>query len=100
MFLFLREQELFDNIIAGIVPLDFGRTDREMVSITSELVIRYFIGILLQTTIITVFVSVFLTILSVKMPYSLVFAGFMNIIPYLGPILVLPLGYLLLFLRT
>ncbi|MBK6564504.1 MAG: AI-2E family transporter [Saprospiraceae bacterium] len=65
-FFFLREQGLFDNIIAGIVPLDFEGQTREAVSITSELLIRYFIGILLQTTIITVFVSVFLTILGVK----------------------------------
>lgn len=79
MFLFLREQGLFDNIIAGIVPLDFEGQTREAVSITSELLIRYFIGILLQTTIITVFVSVFLTILGVK---NALLIGFCRIYEY------------------
>ncbi|MBK8079241.1 MAG: AI-2E family transporter [Saprospiraceae bacterium] len=95
-FFFLREQGLFDNIIAGIVPLDFEGQTREAVSITSELLIRYFIGILLQTTIITVFVSVFLTILGVKNALLIgFFAGFMNIIPYLGPIFGASFGLLI-----
>lgn len=74
----------------------FWRTDQEAVSITSELLIRYFIGILLQTTIITVFVSVFLTILGVKNALLIgFFAGFMNIIPYLGPIFGASFGLLI-----
>ena len=78
------------------MPLDFEGQTREAVSITSELLIRYFIGILLQTTIITVFVSVFLTILGVKNALLIgFFAGFMNIIPYLGPIFGASFGLLI-----
>jgi predicted PurR-regulated permease PerM len=95
-FFFLREQGLFDSIFAGIVPTDYEGQTREVVSITSNLLIRYFIGVLLQTMIITVFVSTCLAILGVKNALLIgFFAGFMNIIPYLGPIFGASFGLLI-----
>lgn len=95
-FFFLREQGLFDDILAGIVPTGFEDQTRKAVGITSDLLIRYFIGILLQTTIITIFVSIALTILGVKNALLIgFFAGFMNIIPYLGPIFGASFGLLI-----
>lgn len=95
-FFFLREQGLFDNIIAGMVPTGYEEQTKEAVSITSELLIRYFVGILTQTTIITVFVSTALSILGVKNAILIgFFAGLMNIIPYLGPVLGTSFGLLI-----
>ena len=95
-FFFLREQGLFDNIIAGLVPTGYEEQTKEAVSITSELLIRYFVGILTQTTIITVFVSIALSILGVKNAILIgFFAGLMNIIPYLGPLLGASFGLLI-----
>ena len=95
-FFFLREQGLFDNIIAGMVPTGYEEQTKEAVSITSDLLIRYFVGILLQTTIITVFVSIALSILGVKNAILIgFFAGLMNIIPYLGPVLGTSFGLLI-----
>ena len=95
-FFFLREQGLFDNIIAGLVPTGYEEQTKEAVGITSDLLIRYFVGILLQTTIITVFVSVALSILGVKNAILIgFFAGLMNIIPYLGPVLGASFGLLI-----
>jgi len=95
-FFFLREQGLFDNILAGIVPTGYEAQTKEAVGITSDLLIRYLIGILTQTTIITVFVSVALGILGVKNALLIgFFAGFMNIIPYLGPLFGASFGLLI-----
>lgn len=95
-FFFLREQGLFDNIIAGMVPTGYEEQTKEAVSITSDLLIRYFVGILTQTTIITLFVSIALSILGVKNAILIgFFAGLMNIIPYLGPVLGTSFGLLI-----
>jgi predicted PurR-regulated permease PerM len=95
-FFFLREQGLFDNIIAGLVPGGYEDQTREAVGITSDLLIRYFIGILTQTTIITIFVSIALSLLGVKNALLIgFFAGFMNIIPYLGPLFGASFGLLI-----
>jgi predicted PurR-regulated permease PerM len=95
-FFFLREQGLFDNILAAAVPEGYEEQTRQAVSQTSELLIRYFIGILTQVTIITLFVSIALSILGVKNALLIgFFAGFMNIIPYLGPIFGASLGVMI-----
>ncbi|MFZ1705470.1 MAG: AI-2E family transporter [Saprospiraceae bacterium] len=95
-FFFLREQGLFDNIIAGAVPSGYEDQTKEVVGITSELLIRYFIGLLTQMTIIIVFVATALSILGVKNALLIgFFAGFMNIIPYLGPIFGASFGLLI-----
>lgn len=95
-FFFLREQGLFDDIIAGIVPTGYEDQTRKAVGITSDLLIRYFIGILSQTTIITIFVSIALSLLGVKNALLIgFFAGFMNVIPYLGPIFGASFGLLI-----
>jgi len=52
------------------------------------MLIRYFIGVLAQVTIITIFVTIALSILGVKNALLIgFFAALMNIIPYVGPII-------------
>jgi predicted PurR-regulated permease PerM len=87
-FFFLREQGLFDNIIAALVPVAYEGHARQAVDEISKLLIRYFIGIFFQVGIITVLVSVPLTILGIKNALLIgFFAGVMNVIPYIGPII-------------
>ncbi len=87
-FFFLREQGLFDNIIAALVPLEYESHTRQAVDEISKLLIRYFIGILFQVIIVTLLVSLPLTIMGVKNALLIgFFAGVMNVIPYIGPII-------------
>lgn len=87
-FFFLREQGLFDNIIAALVPVAYEGHARQAVDEISKLLIRYFIGILFQVVIITVLVSLPLMLLGVKNALLIgFFAGVMNVIPYIGPII-------------
>ncbi len=87
-FFFLKEQGLVDKIISAIIPDKFEGKSLKAMDDATKLLIRYFLGILTQVTIITVFVSSLLGILSVKNALLIgFFAALMNIIPYIGPII-------------
>lgn len=87
-FFFLREQGLFMNIISSFIPDEYeGRATHALDEMTS-LLVRYFIGIVIQVMIITLFVSLALTILGVKNALLIgFFAALMNVIPYIGPLI-------------
>ena len=87
-FFFLREQGLFDNMISGIIPDKHVHQSMQAISQTSNLLIRYFTGVLVQMTLITLFVSILLSVLGVKNALLIgFFAALMNVIPYVGPII-------------
>jgi predicted PurR-regulated permease PerM len=87
-FFFLKEQGLFDKMITAAVPEQYEMQTHQAIDETSKLLIRYFIGILIQMIIITVFVSTALSLLGVKNALLIgFFAAVMNVIPYIGPIL-------------
>jgi predicted PurR-regulated permease PerM len=95
-FFFLREQGLFDNILTAMVPTGYEQQTKQAVDETSKLLIRYFVGILLQVTIVTFIVSSSLTILGVKNALLIgFFAGIMNVIPYIGPIIAAGVGVMI-----
>jgi len=78
-FFFLREQGLFVNIITSIVPTKYETHTQQAVDETSKLLIRYFVGILVQVTIITLIISFSLTMLGVKNALLIgFFAGIMK----------------------
>lgn len=87
-FFFLKEQGLFNTILSGIVPDKHEKNVIQAVNESSTMLIRYFIGVLAQVTIITIFVTIALSILGVKNALLIgFFAALMNIIPYVGPII-------------
>jgi predicted PurR-regulated permease PerM len=95
-FFFLREQGLFLDAIKSMVPNEYEERTTVTIEETSNLLIRYFVGILIQMTIITIFVSLALTVLGI--PNALLigfFAAIMNVIPYIGPILGAALGIII-----
>lgn len=95
-FFFLREQGLFDNIIVSVVPTRYEAQTRQAVNEISKLLIRYFIGILIQMTFIAVILSVGLTFFGVKNALLIAFfAAIINVIPYIGPVIGMVFGVLL-----
>ncbi len=86
-FFFLKEQGLVDRIITSIVP--DKRVDQALKAMdeSTGLLIRYFFGIIIQVSLITLFVTILLSIFGVKNALLIgFFAALMNIIPYLGPL--------------
>lgn len=95
-FFFLREQGLFDKILTSMVPSRYEQQTRQAVDETSRLLIRYFIGILIQVTLITLIVSLSLMALGVKNALLIgFFAGIMNVIPYIGPLVATAIGVMI-----
>ncbi|MFZ1751766.1 MAG: AI-2E family transporter [Saprospiraceae bacterium] len=95
-FFFLKEQGLFGNIIHSVVPIAYELQTKQAVEETSKLLIRYFAGILIQVTTITVLISSSLALLGVKNALLIgFFAGIMNVIPYIGPIIAAGVGVMI-----
>lgn len=87
-FFFLREHGLFNNMLSSVIPNKYETRAILAIKESSDLLIRYFIGVLIQVTIITLFVSIALSLIGVKNALLIgFFAALMNIIPYIGPIL-------------
>ncbi len=87
-FFFLKEHGLFNNMITSVLPNKYEAQSFTAIDQSSKLLIRYFVGVVIQIMIITVFVSLALSILGVKNALLIgFFAALMNIIPYIGPIL-------------
>ncbi|MBX2875028.1 MAG: AI-2E family transporter [Saprospiraceae bacterium] len=87
-FFFLKEDGLFTLFIVSLVPNRFEIQVSNAIEDISHLLTRYFAGILLQVTVITLFVSVLLTILGVPNAVLIgLFAALINVIPYIGPLI-------------
>lgn len=87
-FFFLKEQGLFANMLSALVPTDFESQTGKALDETGNLLIRYFIGVATQITLITIFVGVAMGFLGIKNALLIgFFAALMNVIPYLGPAL-------------
>lgn len=87
-FFFLKEQGLFVETLVAIAPNEYDQNVRNAIDSTSRLLTRYFGGVLLQITIITIFVSILLGLLGIQNALLIgFFAGLINVIPYLGPIM-------------
>lgn len=85
-FFFLKEQGLFASFLTAIVPQKHEEHIKNALEDITKLLTRYFGGILIQMTTITLFVSILLGILGVKNALLIgFFAAIINVIPYLGP---------------
>ena len=86
-FFFLKEQGLFYEMIKTVVPVQYEQQMMHAIDDSSKLLIRYFIGILTQTSIILVYLGLVLKILSIENALLIAFfAAITNVIPYIGPI--------------
>ncbi len=87
-FFFLKEQGLFVNALLAIIPSKYEEQTKESVKDIVYLLSRYFSGILVQITVITIYMTVLLSLFGVKNALLIaLFAAFINVIPYLGPVI-------------
>jgi len=87
-FFFLREENLIPNMVTAFAKK--GREKRILLVLnkTKSLLSRYFIGLLLQVMILTLFYSVLLLFLDINNAIAIaLICAFLNIVPYLGPII-------------
>lgn len=100
-FFFMRERYLFRNIVLALVP---DAVEEKVLHVSPRMrntLTRYFIGILVQITIITIMVSVGLRLVGFQNTIAIgLFSGFINVIPYVGPIIGATFGLVLGLAQT
>ena len=87
-FFFLKEKKLYGNFLLALTPESKTNQILNVLKNTKQLLSRYFIGIILQISIITIIVSAGLSIIGIKNAILIGFlAGIINVIPYIGPMI-------------
>jgi predicted PurR-regulated permease PerM len=85
-FYLIRDAKLVENIIYSLTPDSKTTQMQSVLHNTRILLSRYFSGLILQVTIVTIVVSSGLSIFGVKNALVLgILAGLFNLIPYIGP---------------
>lgn len=86
-FFFLQEQGLFVNFISSLMPSQYDEKVKRALSDIAKNLSLYFRGLVLQMLVFSFMVTTALLILGIKNALLIgVFAGLLNVIPYIGPI--------------
>lgn len=87
-FWFMKEEGLFLRILLAVAPTKYEENVKRAVESITSLLSRYFIGVLIQITIMTFVVTLILVCFGFEFQDA-IFVGFVegvfNIIPYVGP---------------
>ena len=89
-FFFLKDKGLFSQGILVFTPVAHEVKMKKVFISSKKLLIRYFIGLAIEVCLITILVSTGLYIAGLNFDTAVVvglFAGIMNVIPYVGPII-------------
>ena len=87
-FFFLKDENMFENTLLLFVPVKHHHATRKVITDSKNLLMRYFIGVILEVLGVMSIISLGLWILGVDNALLIgFFGGMMNIIPYLGPII-------------
>ena len=87
-FFFLKDEELFGRVIKAAVPNQQTNKSVKALSSIKKLLTRYFSGIFVQISFITLYVYLLLSFFGVPNAFLIAFfAAIINVIPYLGPII-------------
>ena len=87
-FFFLKDQRLFYESILMWVPDKYVNNVTRALNSIKNLLTRYFIGIVIQSTCIMILVTIGMTIAGIDFQQALVMGliiGILNVIPYAGP---------------
>jgi predicted PurR-regulated permease PerM len=88
LFFFLKENRLFLDILHAIVPTALEEKVVHAVQDSSEVLTRYFGGLLIQTLSFAAMVTILCWIFGIQNALLIgAFGGIFNIIPYVGPIM-------------
>ena len=96
LFFFLKEEHLSRRLVMAILPKSAKKTVKVIVPKVKTSLGRYFIGLLIQQGIVFTFILIGLSIVGVDNAVTIaLFASFLNLIPYIGPIIGMAFGIVL-----
>lgn len=94
-FFFLKDSSLFNRLVLMLIPDKYEQGVRNALESIQNLLVRYFVGILLQISMIMLLNIIGHSIVGISFSHAVIiglFAGLMNVIPYIGPIIGSVLG--------
>jgi predicted PurR-regulated permease PerM len=87
-FFFMKEETMFRDVIILLVPTNFELKVAHILDSISNLLSRYFIGLIFEIFMVMLLVTLGLTIVGIAFEHAVVIGlicGLFNVIPYLGP---------------
>lgn len=85
-FFFLKDENLFEEGLLLFIPLKHHTATRKVVKESKNLLVRYYIGVILEVLGVMTLITLSLKIFGIKNALLIgFFGGIMNIIPYIGP---------------
>ncbi|MCX6332907.1 MAG: AI-2E family transporter [Bacteroidia bacterium] len=100
-FFFLKDENLFQEILFLFIPEKHHKATKSVVTESRGLLIRYYLGVLLEVIGVMTLITIGLKIFGIKNALLIgFFAGIMNIIPYIGPIIGVVIGIALGVIST
>jgi predicted PurR-regulated permease PerM len=97
-FFFLRDKNLFKNIIITIMPKKYEEQTIAIMTESRRMLSRYFIGLVLELILVMACTTIGLLIIGLNFQLAITigfFSGLFNIIPYLGPVIGAAVGLML-----
>ena len=94
-FFFLKDSSLFTRLVLMLIPDRYEEGVRKALDSIQTLLVRYFVGILAQISLIMLLNIAGHSIVGIGFSHVVIiglFAGLMNVIPYIGPIIGTLLG--------
>jgi predicted PurR-regulated permease PerM len=87
-FFLLKDRNTVNLIVETVTPDKYIESIHHILKSTKDLLTRYFIGISIQVSIITLIVTVGLSIIGIPNALFIgIVAGLINVIPYVGPLI-------------
>ncbi|RXQ96851.1 AI-2E family transporter [Ancylomarina salipaludis] len=89
-FFFLKDSSLFVDSLVLFVPEKNEEGVRHVLDTIKNLLMRYFVGLFFEVILVGTMVTIGLTIVGMGFSHAVViglFAGLINVIPYIGPII-------------
>jgi predicted PurR-regulated permease PerM len=87
-FFLIKDGNIVNNVVSSLSPDKYLEKIKTIIDETKDLLSRYFVGVLIQITIVMTIITIGLMILGVENALLIgVIAGVFNIIPYVGPLL-------------
>ncbi|WP_224490169.1 AI-2E family transporter [Robertkochia flava] len=87
-FFFLKDSMLFENALMAFIPDQKEKRVTNSIEKIKNLLSRYFIGLLIQISILFIFYTIVLLIVGIENPVVIAFlCALLNLIPYIGPLI-------------
>jgi predicted PurR-regulated permease PerM len=88
LFFFIKDGDVIMHMLLLLIPQSKVKSIRNIIRDTQTMLTKYFTGVLIDIVFVSTFVSIGMAMLGVQNALIIgLFAGVMNIIPYVGPLI-------------